>query len=169
MNLRAFFFPAAIAALVLVGCSGSSDSSSDAGASTDAGPGDAGAPLSVTDAGAAAVQAHGCANCHTGDFSGNPTGVTEAGVSGFPANLTPDVATGLGSWTDAEIRRAITGGVNKDCQTLCVMPLFGSMVDPELGNVVAFLRGLPPVSKQIPATVCPNESTDPICVADGGI
>ena len=166
MNLRTWVSAAACAAL-LAGCSGSSGATD--GGSTDAGPGDAGPPLSVTDAGAAAVQAHGCANCHTADFSGNPAGITENGVSGFPANLTPDPDTGLGNWTDSEIRRAITGGVNKQCQTLCVMPLFGSMQDPELGNIVSFLRGLPAVNKQISATTCPNESTDAVCVADGGI
>ena len=36
----------------------------------------------------------------------------------YPANITPDSATGIGTWTDAEILRAITQGINKKGDTL---------------------------------------------------
>jgi len=65
-------------------------------------------------------------------------------------NLTSDKETGLGSWTDAEIARAIRQGINRKGERLFpLMPshFFQSMADEDLAGLIAFLRTLPPVKK----------------------
>jgi len=69
---------------------------------------------------------------------------------GFPgrfvsANLTP---TNLGDWTDGEIYRAITTGVNRHGKTMFpLMPYdrYGKMDPEDVKSVVAYLRSLKPV------------------------
>ena len=67
-------------------------------------------------------------------------------------NLTSDVETGLGSWTDAEIARAIREGVGRDGRALEIMPAFNYhvMSDADIAAVIGYLRSLPPVSNEIP-------------------
>jgi mono/diheme cytochrome c family protein len=67
-------------------------------------------------------------------------------------NLTPDVETGLGGWSDAEIARAIREGIDRDGNALEVMPAFNYhvMSDADIAAVIAYLRSLPPVDKEIP-------------------
>jgi len=50
-----------------------------------------------------------------------------AGIPGiiYAANITPDSATGIGTWTDKEILRAITQGITKNGDTLFpIMPYY---------------------------------------------
>ena len=65
-----------------------------------------------------------CGNCHTPRDAGGKT-VAEKAFSGgltftTPAfiatasNITPDVESGIGSWSDAEIKRALVAGVRPD-------------------------------------------------------
>jgi mono/diheme cytochrome c family protein len=67
-------------------------------------------------------------------------------------NLTPDEATGLGSWTDAEIARAIREGLDKDGVSLAMMPsnFYHTMSDADVAAMVGYLRSLEPVSQAIP-------------------
>ena len=61
-------------------------------------------------------------------------------------NLTSSKTAGLGAWTDAEIKRAITQGVDKDGNRLKPPMGFGyyaHMTDADLGHVIAWLRTLP--------------------------
>ena len=72
----------------------------------------------------------------------------------YSANITPDSATGIGSWTDAEILRAITQGINKNGDTLFpLMPYanFNRMAKSDLLSIVAYLRTLKPISNKVPA------------------
>jgi mono/diheme cytochrome c family protein len=62
-------------------------------------------------------------------------------------NITPHKETGVGDWTDEEIKRAIRQGVNKKGERLFpLMPshYFQAMADEDLDGIVAFLRSLPP-------------------------
>ena len=64
------------------------------------------------------------------------------------ANITSHPEAGLGSWTDAEIKRAITEGISRDGRTLLpFMPywLYKKMEPSDLDAVVAYLRSLPPL------------------------
>lgn len=76
-------------------------------------------------------------------------------VQGFPAtwdgsvaaNITSHPTKGIGAWTDAEIKRAITDGVSRDGRKLKPPMDFGSyrrMTDPDLSAIVVYLRTVPP-------------------------
>lgn len=109
-----------------------------------------------------------CTGCHTpGALAGKPDldrylggsdiGFQIPGVGIFyPPNLTPDTATGLGSWSAEEIVSAIRSGVRPDGRALVpVMPFpsYAALTDEDADALVAFLKGLPAVSHQAPAPV----------------
>ena len=104
----------------------------------------------------------GCESCHTpSDWSqhGAPKmagmelagqDFTLPGVPGtlFAPNLTPDVETGAGRWSDDELSRAIREGIKHDGGTIFpLMPysLYKNLSDEDVASVVVFLRSLPPV------------------------
>src|SRR5215469_2716178 len=109
----------------------------------------------------------GCVHCHSPfDISrrGLPpvAGMTGAGQvlidEASPGrivapNLTPDVETGSGSWTDDQIARAIREGIGHDGRTLFpMMPYddFKYLSDEDLASIVVYLRALPPIHKELP-------------------
>jgi mono/diheme cytochrome c family protein len=110
-----------------------------------------------------------CMDCHT-LFRDGPNGqenvatMKGAGqifpVPGLPgrlvaSNITPDTETGIGTWTDDQIARAIREGVDRDGHTLFpLMPYsnFRHMTDEDLASVVVYLRSLPPIRNALPAT-----------------
>jgi mono/diheme cytochrome c family protein len=70
-------------------------------------------------------------------------------------NLTPDPETGAGRWSDDQLARAIREGVGHDGRALFpIMPYkhYHNMSDEDLASVVVYLRSLPPVYNQLPAT-----------------
>jgi hypothetical protein len=78
------------------------------------------------------------------------------GVTLYGPNLTPDTATGIGSWTDDQIKTAILDGIDNQGERLCPqMSHFPTMSSTELDSIVAFLRALPAVSHQTTPSVCP--------------
>src|SRR5580698_1328902 len=71
-----------------------------------------------------------------------------AGLPGtvVASNLTPDSATGAGSWSDDQLARAIREGIGHDGRTLFpLMPYehFRTMSDEDLASVVVYVRSLP--------------------------
>jgi len=99
--------------------------------------------------------AGGCA-CHT-----VPKGTFNAGGRAFPiplgtvysTNITPDKETGLGSWTDQQIRDAIVKGVRSDGSNIIpVMPYeaYSGMAREDLNALIAYLKTLAPVKKATP-------------------
>ena len=80
-----------------------------------------------------------------------------AGLPGriVAGNLTPDPETGAGSWTDDQLARAIREGVGHDGRALFpIMPYehYRNMSDEDLASVVVYLRSLPAIHNQLPAT-----------------
>ena len=81
-------------------------------------------------------------------------------LKGFPGkvyspNISSDAETGAGSWSDDQLARAIREGIGHDGRALFpFMPYldFRSMSDEDLASVIVYLRSLPPVHKQQPAT-----------------
>ena len=74
----------------------------------------------------------------------------------FPtANLTSDKATGLGNWTDDEIKRAITKGIRRNGSRLLPYPMdwpsLSTLTPDDLNAVVVYLRTVPAVSNKVPA------------------
>jgi cytochrome c oxidase cbb3-type subunit 2 len=65
-------------------------------------------------------------------------------------NLTSDKETGLGNYTDDEIKRVLTIGIRKDGSKMLPFPMpwisFSQMTDDDRNAVIAFLRSLPAVS-----------------------
>ncbi|MDE3211614.1 MAG: c-type cytochrome [Bacteroidota bacterium] len=71
----------------------------------------------------------------------------------YSRNITPDSASGLGTWTDAEILRALTQGIRKNGDTLVpVMPYanYNKMTKNDLLSIIAYLRTLKPIHYQVP-------------------
>jgi hypothetical protein len=70
-------------------------------------------------------------------------------------NLTPDVETGAGSWTDDMLARAIREGIGHDGRVLHPQMWYASfrnLSDEDLASVVVALRALPPVKRRLPHT-----------------
>lgn len=65
-------------------------------------------------------------------------------------NLTPHPEDGLGKWTDAEIKRAITQGVSKNGAKLFPpmgYSFYAKVKDEDLDAIVAYLRSLKPLPR----------------------
>ncbi len=70
-------------------------------------------------------------------------------------NLTPDVETGAGSWTDDMLARAIREGVGHDGRPLHPQMwymAFRYLADEDLASVVVYLRSIPAVRNALPQT-----------------
>ena len=89
--------------------------------------------------GEALAELNQCVTCHQANY---------AGFTVFP-NITPDVETGIGSWTDEQIVAALRDGKDADGASLCSTMQRYSFTDAQAADVVAFLRGLPAVSNAI--------------------
>lgn len=73
-------------------------------------------------------------------------------------NLTSDPETGIGTWSDDQLARAIREGIGHDGRTLFpIMPYerFRHMTDEDLASIVVYLRSLPPVKNPLPKSNVP--------------
>lgn len=100
-----------------------------------------------------------CVECHTpmvdgrrdwsrigqgGEEFNGPWGVSVS------RNITPHPEDGLGKWTDAEIKRAITQGLSKNGTKLyppMAFSLYAKVRDEDLDAIVAYLRTLKPLPR----------------------
>jgi len=83
---------------------------------------------------------------------GRPFDLGPLGVL-FTRNITPDKETGLGDWTDDQIKLAVKTGVEKDGTVLFpVMPYhtYNGMADADLDAIIAYLRSVKAISNAIP-------------------
>jgi mono/diheme cytochrome c family protein len=72
----------------------------------------------------------------------------------YASNITPDPATGIGKWTDEQIIAATRLGRRPNGERLIpVHPytVFNGMTEPDLKDLVAYLRSVPPVNRATPA------------------
>jgi mono/diheme cytochrome c family protein len=112
-----------------------------------------------------------CGNCHTPrDGAGKP--IAELAFSGglafnTPAfiatapNITPDKETGIGSWSDAEIKRALLEGSRPDHGRLAGVPLaaimpanfYKALLPEDLDAIIAYLRNIKPIRNEVAAPV----------------
>jgi len=111
------------------------------------------------------VDTHLCAICHS-PLDENGRRLDDMYMAGgqlirvipfgdYPTgNLTSDKETGLGNWTDDEIKRTITRGILRDGTRLPPYPMdwgaFSAMTPDDLNAVVAYLRTIPAVSNRVP-------------------
>lgn len=66
-------------------------------------------------------------------------------------NITPDEATGIGGYSDAQLARALRHGVGKDDRGLLFMMAVGPMSDEDLIAAMSYIRSVPAVSNKVPA------------------
>ncbi|MBI5470950.1 MAG: diheme cytochrome c-553 [Ignavibacteriae bacterium] len=94
------------------------------------------------------------------------------GIS-FAKNLTPDVETGIGSWTEDMFIRAIRTGkdMGEGRQILPPMPwqLIGKATDADLKAMFAYLKSLPSIKNAVHEPIPPSMGTvhEPIPPATG--
>lgn len=81
------------------------------------------------------------------------------GVS-FTANLTPDVETGLGGWSEAEFAQAIKNGRHRGRgrPVLPPMPIpaYRNFTDDELAAIFAYLGSIPALKNHVPEPLPPT-------------
>jgi mono/diheme cytochrome c family protein len=106
-----------------------------------------------------------CQNCHTPigpkgpDFSKAFSGGLEFDEPPFKvtaSNITQDKETGIGSWTDAQIKTLLRTGKRPDgVQVAEVMPtsFYGIVTERDMDAIVAYLRTLKPIKNKVPAPV----------------
>ena len=102
--------------------------------------------------------AGGCKSCHKANPeaagldqnlpSGGAPFKTPLGIL-YPPNLTPDMETGIGAWSDIEFVNAVQRGISKDSQHL--IPAFpytsyAKMPVEDVLDIKAYLMSLPPVA-----------------------
>jgi mono/diheme cytochrome c family protein len=108
-----------------------------------------------------------CGNCHT-PRDANGALIKDKALSGgrvfstpvfvaTTSNITPDVETGIGGWTDAEIKRALIEGIRPEHHHLPGVPLaaimpanfYKALLPEDLDAIVAYLRSVKPVRNEI--------------------
>jgi mono/diheme cytochrome c family protein len=103
-----------------------------------------------------------CGNCHTPKGpDGHP--LSDQELSGgvvidapvfhtVSPNITPDIDTGIGKWTDEQIINAIRNGKRPDGTTIGPpMPIgfYRNMSDTDVRAIVAYLRSVKPISHKV--------------------
>lgn len=124
------------------------------------------------------VELLGCGACHTpgaldgepdmslslaGSGTGiawsNPLGTERPGIV-YPSNITPDDETGIGTWSDRQVADAIRAGIGRHGgRRIATMPWQGyaRLSDDDVAAIVAYLRTIDPVRRQVPDPVEPGE------------
>ena len=124
------------------------------------------------------VELLGCGVCHTdGALTGDPdfdrplagsaTGIAYTDPMGeehpgiiYPANITPDDNTGIGTWTDQQISNAVRAGIGRHgSRRIASMPWLGyaKLSDDDVAAIVSYLRSIKPVRHQVPDEVEPGK------------
>jgi mono/diheme cytochrome c family protein len=106
--------------------------------------------------GKALTEAGDCGSCHTADpakpFAGGKRIATPFGGI-YSANLTPDLNTGIGRWTDEDFRRAMRFGMRPDGANYYPAfpyPHFTKVVRDDIFAIRAYLGTLAPVDNRPP-------------------
>lgn len=77
----------------------------------------------------------------------------------FSRNLTPDPATGLGSWTEEMFVKTIRTGKHMGEGRMILPPMpwqeYAKMTDEDLKAVFAYLQSIPPVENSVPDPISP--------------
>jgi len=102
-----------------------------------------------------------CTDCHTPmengqiDFGRTNSGgrifenIAGLGFTTVSTNITPHPVAGIGAWSDAEIKRAITQGISRNGRELAkamAFPYYDNISEDDLDAIIAYLRSLPSLS-----------------------
>lgn len=113
----------------------------------------------------------GCNDCHSpGGMYGAPDGArrlsgSDLGWRGpwgtsYPPNLTPDVETGIGSWSERDIVNTIRTGKRPDGRPLLPpmpWPNFAHLTDDDAMALATYLKSLPPIKHRSPPALPPGD------------
>jgi hypothetical protein len=124
------------------------------------------------------VRLLGCGICHTDgaligkpdytfNLAGSQTGIAYSnpmmdknpGVI-YPSNITPDVETGIGNWSESEIIQLLRSGKashNRNLLAIMPWPTYAWITDSDALAITAYLRSLPPVKHRVPDNVLPGQ------------
>jgi mono/diheme cytochrome c family protein len=104
-----------------------------------------------------------CHGCHTPRgpngldlsraLSGGPQVFDETDYKVVGSNITPDKETGIGSWSDAELKKFFITGIKPDgVKAAPIMPyeFYTVLTARDLDALVAYLRSVPPVRREMP-------------------
>ncbi len=103
-----------------------------------------------------------CGNCHTPRQQGVPD-LSKRFSGGFQtfdepwftvkgANITPDKETGIGGWSDDELRKTLLTGVRPNGVTLATVmpyPFYRMMLPSDVDAIVAYLRTVPAIRNEV--------------------
>jgi mono/diheme cytochrome c family protein len=112
-----------------------------------------------------------CSDCHTPIDPDTGQPMMDRFLSGgqpfegpwgivYSANLTPDEETGLGAWTETEIKRAFLSGVRIDGRRLVLMPweYYASLSATDADAAASYLKnGLTAVHQEVPTLAVAEE------------
>ncbi len=97
-----------------------------------------------------------CMECHTPMVRGRHDWAKDLGRGGFEfpgpwgvsvsRNITPSKSKGIGAWSEAQIKTAITTGVDKDGKHLkppMGYSYYAKMTDLDIADIIAYLRTVP--------------------------
>jgi mono/diheme cytochrome c family protein len=106
-----------------------------------------------------------CGNCHSPkgppdvvagkEFTGGPP-FDLPPFTVTPSNITQDKETGIGAWSDADIKKLLRTGVRPNGVPIAsIMPVgfYGIITERDLDAIVAYLRTIKPVSRKVPDPV----------------
>jgi mono/diheme cytochrome c family protein len=114
-----------------------------------------------------------CTGCHTAGalagapdperyLAGSDIGFQMPGLGVFyPPNLTPDVETGLGTWSEEDIMLAVREGKRPDGRQLIPImpwPSYSTLSDEDAKALVAYLKSLPPQKFKAPGPFGESET-----------
>lgn len=98
-----------------------------------------------------------CDNCHTprgaagydlsNRFSGGAQTFADKSYVVRGSNISPDGETGVGAWSNEELRAAIVDGIGRNGRLAPVMPSdsYKPLTPSDLDAIIAFLRSAPPI------------------------
>jgi len=95
-----------------------------------------------------------CGVCHDADFGGKV--MMDVGPLGkvVSSNLTSGRGGVAARYSDGQLERAIRHAVDADGHALAIMPSsdYNAMSQQDMGDLLAYLRTLPPVNRELPPT-----------------
>jgi mono/diheme cytochrome c family protein len=98
-----------------------------------------------------------CGGCHGGDGAGGPPkggmALTTPFGRYYAANITPDMATGIGAWQPADVKNALRFGVGRNGKQLFPVfpfPSFTNLTDQDIDDLTAYLLSREAVANAVP-------------------
>ena len=119
------------------------------------------------------IATHGCGDCHSA-FNPDGTEMEELSLAGgqrwvlepyfstlYTPNLTSDKTTGLGRYTDDQIRDALTKGIRPSDGSRMLpfpmpWPVLATLTSEDIDAMIAYLRTVPAIHNAVPEREEPN-------------